>query len=80
MKQFAVKVSKRIPHMGLFAHDIALDKFNTPKLIEVNTRCFTDYFLQLTHTPVFDKYTDSLIKYCIAHKDKIGLSIIETCK
>ncbi|MCB6974650.1 MULTISPECIES: sugar-transfer associated ATP-grasp domain-containing protein [Butyricimonas] len=80
VKQFAVKVSKRIPHMGLFAHDIALDKFNTPKLIEVNTRCFTDYFLQLTHTPVFDKYTDSLIKYCIAHKDKIGLSIIETCK
>lgn len=78
VKQFAIKVSKRMPHMGLLAHDIVLDKENIPKLIEINTRCFTEYFLQLTSKPVFDCYTDALIEYCITHKDKIGVGIIGT--
>lgn len=31
--------------MNLFALDIVLDVNNNPKLIEVNTQSFTDYFM-----------------------------------
>lgn len=76
VKQFAINVSLRIPHMSLFAHDIVLDKDNKPKLIEVNTQSFSYYFLQLTSGPIFGEYTDDIIQYCIDNKDKIRVKHI----
>ncbi len=76
VKQFAIYVSLRIPHMSLFAHDIVLDKDNKPKLIEVNTQSFSYYFLQLTSGPVFGEYTDDVIQYCINNRDKKSVKLI----
>lgn len=75
IKKFAIKVSKRFPHVRLFAHDIALDKNNHPKIIEVNVDNFTDDFLQSTQGAVFGKYTDSIINYCLSKKSKITAGI-----
>ena len=74
VKEFAKKISLRVPHMSLFAMDIVLDKNNVPKLIEVNTSSFTDYFLQLTEGPVFGNYTDDVISYCSDKKDNLSVS------
>lgn len=74
VKEFAKKISLRVPHMSLFALDIVLDNNNVPKLIEVNTSSFTDYFLQLTEGPVFGNYTDDVISYCSDQKDNLSVS------
>ncbi len=71
VKEFAKYISLRVPHMSLFALDIVLDKENHPKLIEVNTQSFTDYFMQLPHEPVFGEFTDDVISYCIDNKNNI---------
>lgn len=80
VKQFAIMVSTRFPHMGLFAMDIVLDKHNTPKLIEVNTHSFSEKFKQLTTGPVFGEFTDDVISYCCKNKHKLGISITQNYK
>lgn len=44
-------------------YNMVLDLNNIPKLIEVNTSSFTDYFLQRTTEPVFGEFTDDVIDY-----------------
>lgn len=80
IEEFAIKISKRVPHMRLFALDIVLDKTNTPKLIEVNTNNFCTYFLQLTKQPVFGKYTDDVIEYCLKNKPDLSITFCTTVR
>lgn len=75
VKNFAIKISKRLPHMRLFALDIVLDQTNTPKLIEVNSENFSVKFLQLTKQPVFGEFTDDIIKYCVEHKQYLNTGL-----
>ena len=75
IKKFAIKITKKFPHMSLFAHDIALDKDNNPKIIEVNVENFTYDFLQSTKCGVFGEYTDSVIDYCISKQNRITAKI-----
>ena len=80
VKEFAIKISKRLPHMRLFALDIVLDQTNTPKLIEVNSNNFSVKFLQLTKQPAFGKYTDEIIEYCIKHKEYLSVGFHQTLR
>ena len=73
VKKFAIKISKRLPHMRLFALDIVLDATNTPKLIEVNSNNFSVKFLQLTKQPVFGEYTNDVIEYCKNNKQFLAI-------
>ena len=73
VKSFAIKITKRLPHMRLLALDIVLDKTNTPKLIEVNCNNFSVKFLQLTKQPVFGKYTSDIIEYCLENKEFLSV-------
>ena len=75
IKNFSIKISKRFPHISLFALDIAIDIHDNPKIIEVNVNKFTEDFIQRTQGPVFGEYTDSLIDYCISKKDNIKLKL-----
>lgn len=75
VKNFAIKITKRLPHMSLLALDVVLDRSNTPKLIEVNSNSFSVKFLQLTKQPVFGEFTDDIIDYCIRHKNRLSTGI-----
>lgn len=78
VKNFAIKISNRLPHMRLFALDIVLDVENTPKLIEVNSNNFSVKFLQLTKQPVFGQYTDDVIEYCLKNKQYLSAGFYQT--
>lgn len=67
--EFAKMVTSRLPHMRLLALDIVLDKDNNPKLIEVNSRCFTVYFYQFPNKALFGKYSDDVYNYCLEKKN-----------
>ena len=71
IKEFVFNVAKRMPHMKLFANDVAIDIDGNPKLIEVNTTDFSYMFYQVSGTPVFGKYTDELISFCLKENKKI---------
>lgn len=71
VKEFVFSVAKRMPHMKLFANDIAIDINGNPKLIEVNTTDFSYMFYQVSGTPVFGKYTDDLICFCLDENKNI---------
>ena len=73
---FVQEVARRMPHMSLFANDVALDKDNNPILIEVNTTDFSYTSYQVSGKPFFGDYTDELIKYCVEKNKKINPSII----
>lgn len=75
VKEFVTEIAKRMPHMSLFANDIALDKCGNPKLIEVNTIQFSYTFYQISGKSVFGQYTDDLIEYCVNENKKIRPSI-----
>lgn len=76
IKQFVFNVAKRMPHMSLFANDIAIDENDNPKLIEVNTTMFSYWLYQFNGKPVFGEYTDDLIKYCLTENKKIKSQVI----
>jgi hypothetical protein len=75
VKRFVCEVAKRMPHMSLFANDIAIDKNGNPKLIEVNTIQFSYTFYQISGNTVWGKYTDDLIDYCLHENKKVRPSI-----
>lgn len=77
-KELAIRVSTKIPHMGLFAHDIALDSGNRPILIEVNTKDLTEYFLQTTSGPLFGDFSNDIIEYCQQYKNKIHIDFVSS--
>lgn len=76
IKQFVCDVALRMPHMSLFANDVAIDSEGNPRLIEVNTIQFSYWFYQFNGKAVFDKYTDDVIDYCLKEKNKIKPAII----
>ena len=76
IKAFVFDVAKRMPHMKLFANDVAIDINGNPKLIEVNTTDFSYMFYQVSGTPVFGKYTDELINFCLEENKKISQTSI----
>ena len=80
VKKFAIKISKRLPHMRLFALDVVLDIANNPKLIEVNSNNFSEKFLQLTKQPVFGEYTQDVIDYCVKNKKNISVGLHNTVR
>lgn len=71
IKNFVIDVSKHLPHMSLFAHDVAIDEDGHPKLIEVNTTQFSYWLYQFNNTPVFGDFTDELIAHCLKVKDNV---------
>ena len=80
IKKFAIRITKRLPHMSLLALDIVLDTTNKPKLIEVNSNNFSVKFLQLTKQPVFGKFTDKIIAFCAKNKKYINIGIHQTIR
>ena len=60
-----------MPHMSLFANDVAIDHTGTPRLIEVNTIQFSYWLYQFNGKPVFGPYTDELIEYCLKENKNI---------
>lgn len=76
VKDLVTKVAKCMPHMSLFANDVAIDENGEVKLIEVNTMQFAYTFYQVSGHPAFGEHTDDVIRYCLKEKDyfKIGLT------
>ena len=72
IKLFVEKVVKKMPHMSLFAADVIIDKQGNPKLMEVNTTHISCRIFQFFQ-PMFGKYTDDLIKFCVREKGKVRL-------
>ena len=65
IKDFSRSIAAKIPFQNLIAMDIALDKHNNPILLEVNIEGFSAWLFQFTIGPVFDSYTDEIMKKCI---------------
>ncbi|MBQ8735407.1 MAG: hypothetical protein IJY75_05480 [Bacteroidaceae bacterium] len=76
IKTFVYNVAQRMPHMNLFANDVAIDKNGNPKLIEVNTTMFSYWLYQFNGQPAFREYTDDLIEYCLKENKKIRPHLI----
>ncbi len=74
--EFVKEIARRMPHMSLFANDVALDEENNPILIEVNTIDFSYTSYQVSGIPFFKEYTDELIKYCIRKNQNIKPDLI----
>lgn len=64
IKEFVKTVAKKLPHMSLFANDVAIDETGNPKLIEVNTTDFSYWLYQFNGQSVFGEYTDQVISHC----------------
>lgn len=64
VKQFSVNIAKRIPHHDLVALDIALDKHDNPKLIEINVGGFSAWLFQFTIGSTFDIFTNEIMNRC----------------
>lgn len=77
IKEFVKSVAKRLPHMSLFANDVAIDENGNPKLIEVNTTDFSYWFYQLTGQAFFGDQTDSVIEYCLAEQSHLHDSLFQ---
>ena len=71
VKKFVCDVAKRMPHMSLFANDIAIDDKGNPRLIEVNTIQFSYWLYQFNGKSIFGEGTDDLLSYCLAENRKI---------
>lgn len=69
---FVEKIVKKMPHMSLFAADVIIDKQGNPKLMEINTTHISCRIFQFFQ-PMFGKYTDDLISFCLREKEKVGL-------
>lgn len=76
IKQFVFEVAKRMPHMNLFANDVAIDENGSPKLIEVNTIMFSYWLYQFFGKPVFGEHTDEIIEYCLKENEKITPKVV----
>jgi len=76
VKSFVKRLAMRIPHMHLMAFDVALDKDNQPKLIEVNTYMYGIFMYQLCFGPVFREYTDEILDYCLENHDKLDIDFV----
>lgn len=77
IKEFAKSVAKRLPHMCLFANDIAIDENGNPKLIEINTTDFSYWLYQFNGVPVFGKHTDAVIEYVKREQSRLKTKIIQ---
>ncbi len=64
------KCSKKIPHHGLIALDIGIDKDNKPILIEYNIGAFSYWLFNLADNLLYKGFTDEIINYCAA-KEKL---------
>ena len=76
VRTLVLEVAKRMPHMSLFANDVALDEHNEPKLIEVNTTNFTYTIYQVNGKPFYREYTDDVIQHCYKHQKKLQPNIV----
>lgn len=74
--EFVKEVARRMPHMSLFANDIALDEQDNPILIEVNTTDFSYTSYQVSGTPFFKEYTNNLIEFCLEKNKLIKPNLI----
>lgn len=70
IRLFAEFVGSRIHHHRLIALDVALDNNCQPILIEYNIEEFSYWLFMYTNQNVFDTFTDEVIEYCKAVKDK----------
>ncbi len=77
IKEFAKSVAKKLPHMSLFANDIAIDENGNPKLIEINTTDFSYWFYQFNGRAVFGKHTDNIIEYAKREQSRLKATIIQ---
>lgn len=76
IKAFVKTIAQRLPHMSLFANDIAIDENGDPKLIEVNTTDFSYWFYQFNGKPVFGEYTDDVIQYALKEQKRLEMRCI----
>lgn len=76
IKEFAKSIAKRLPHMSLFANDIAIDENGNPKLIEVNTTDFSYWLYQFNGVPVFGNKTNDILNHCKKEISRIKVSHI----
>ena len=75
VKRFAINIVKEIPHHRIIALDIALDKTNTPKLIEYNIGAYSYWLFQFSGQVALDGFTDEIIDYCKKHNNYTIASI-----
>ena len=75
IKDFVKEAASRMPHMSLFANDVAIDADGNPRLIEVNTIMFSYWLYQFNGKPVFGDSTDELIEFCLKEKSRVQPSL-----
>lgn len=76
IKTFVFEVARHMPHMCLFANDVALDENGNPVLIEVNTTNFTYTIYQVNGKPFYGEYTNDVIEYCYSQQKNLKPHII----
>lgn len=67
----AFEVARKMTLQRLLSFDIILNQENQPRIIEINIKNQTIITIQTTTGPFFGDYTDEVIEYCQANKDKI---------
>lgn len=77
IQDFAVEVSGYVLHHDLIALDIVLDKFNEPRLLEINVRGFGGWAFQFTSGSMFGKYTEEILEYCFSQQENMSIGLIE---
>ena len=68
---FATKIGENIMYHRLLNLDVMIDSNNVPKLIEFNIRSMGIWSYQYAIGSCFGEFTDEIIEYCAANKDKI---------
>ena len=71
VKEFAISVSKHLVHHDLVALDIALNKDNEPRLIELNVGGFSAWLFLMGGNSVFSGLEDSIMERCYKQYQKL---------
>ena len=69
MLEFALSVAKQIPYMNILSFDLVVDESDNVICLEMNTAGQGITQLQYDGVPLFHKYTNDIIEYCIEHSD-----------
>ena len=73
MKAVVKDIGSKFPYHRILGHDICLDKNGEVKFIEVNNRNLGINEHQMVSGPLFGKYTDEIIDFCLVNKKKLKI-------
>ena len=70
MREMVKNVAGKMEYSRFLGFDVTIDQENNPRIIEINTFDAEVLGPQMTTGPIFGKFTEEVINYCLKYKYK----------